>query len=576
MGGQHPPRIIKAGPYRPTVARTGNTGDRGSFRMNNLIVRGITDEEMYWETYSGEGDTGQSAPMVKMTGTLSLTEGSGEVVGVGTLFLTECPYIGQRISCIPADNSANHFIVVQRVIDNEHMMVWTPPRSAPPWPTVGGLNGWLMPRAYPVNDQLGVSTWGNVNKVDRGSILGAGLGTFYLNGAVLPGDSLVLSRNPTIALYDPVAGTYSVFPLGMDTPAPPGLAAIGGGSKMQGGSYSFVITPARKETRGYNNPSERADVTISTNDLIACSFPPMDTVNGQNAWIVWVTTFTDTLGADLNYLNGPWKRLRMVDDTEVSPAGGTVNFEYYDAEVENNVLVSFNNDPPTDAMGVESINTNLIWTSVQGQGFAANPVATSPGPFVSPAKPNNIEAAPLELAFSSSPPETIIGSIPGAQGRVYLETVNHLQIAQATPSDLVPIVIRPLYKSGFATWEQAVFVNGVLYMIPTAGPTRAAGDGDESYIEHDWAAPVFEIIKNWNPGQSLIAHDPKNNIILLMHIADHLNAAGFWTTRMLGYGLSQGFWVFDRVKTNDTKDQIVSGVATVGDRLFILTSGREA
>ncbi len=226
-------------------------------------------------------------------------------------------------------------------------------------------------------------------------------------------------------------------------------------------------------------------------------------------------------------------------------------------------------------MGIESLNTNLIWTSVQGQGFATNPEATSPGPFLSPAKPNNIEAAPLELAISSSPPETIIGTIPGAQGRIYLETTNHLQIAQSTPSDIVPIIIRPLYHSGFATWEQAVFVNGVLYMCPVAGPTRSAGDGDESYIEHDWAADVFEITRDWNPGQSMIAHDPKNNLIILIHTADHLNDAGFWTTRMLGYGLSQGFFTFDRVKSSDTKDEIVCGCATVGDKLILISSGRK-
>jgi len=569
VGERLPPRTIKAGPYRPTVAHTGNTGDRGSFRMDSLIVRGRIEDQYYWETYSGEGDTGQSAPMVQMTGTITLTEGSNAVIGSGTLFLTECPYIGMRISCIPTDNSANYPIFVRRVIDNEHMTVWADQTA-----TVLGLIGWLMPRAYAVNEQLGVSIWGNVNKLDRGSIVGAGLGPFYLDGQTLPGTSLTLTRRPTIALYDPVTNTYTVFELGMNTSAPPTLSAVGGGSKMQGGNYSFVITPARKETVGYNNPSDRADVTIATNDLIACLFPAMDTANGQNAWIVWVTTFTDTLGADLNYLNGPWHRLRMIDDTEVSSAGGTVNIEYYDAEVENNILVSFNNDAPTDAMGVESMNTNLIWTSVQGQGFATNPEATSPGPFLSPAKPNNIEAAPLELAISSSPPETIIGTIAGAQGRIYLETTNHLQIAQSTPSDLVPIIIRPLYHSGFATWEQVVFVNGVLYMIPVAGPTRSAGDGDESYIEHDWAADVYEITRNWNPGQSLIAHDPKNNLIVLFHIADHLNDAGFWTTRMLGFGLSQNFWCFSRVITNDTKDMIVCGVATVGDSLKLLVSGR--
>lgn len=575
MGTSLPPRRITAGELIPTVAQTGSEGDNSAFRINNLLLRGPEEGRRYWESFSGLGNVGQNIPMSVMTGTLSLTANSNEVVGTGTLFLTECPYIGMRISCIPADNSANHFIVVKRVIDDTHMTVWTPPYGNPPWPTVSNLVGWRMPRGYAVNDQLGVSTWGNVIKLDKGSFVGAGLGTFFLNGSQLS-NSLTLSRRPSIALYDPVTSTYTVFELGMDTPSPPTLAAVGGGSKMQGGNYSFVITPARKETGGYNNPSDRADVTISTNDLIQCTFPAMDTANGQNAWIVWVTTFTDTLGADLNYLNGPWHRFRLYDDTEVSPAGGSVNIEYYDTEVENNILVSFNNDPPTDAMGVESMNTNIIWTSVQGQGFATNPEATSPGPFLSPAKPNNIEAAPLELAVSSSPPETIIGTIPGAQGRIYAETVNHLQIVQATPSNLIPFIIRPLWRSGFATWEQVVFVDGVLYGFPVSGPVRSAGEGDESYIQHDWGAKVYAITKNWNPGQVLAGYDPRNDAVILFHIADSLNSEGFWTTKWLAYGIALQKWLGGGVFTSDVKDSIVCGLATVNDDLLLLTSGRVA
>jgi hypothetical protein len=344
---------------------------------------------------------------------------------------------------------------------------------------------------------------------------------------------------------------------------------------MQGGSYSIVITPARKETVGYNNPSDRADVTIATNDKISITFPAMDTANGQNAWIVWVTTFADTLGADLNYLNGPWHRFRLFDDTEVSPLGGTIEIEYYDAEVENNEIVSFNNDAPTDAEFVGILNNIPVWISCQGQGYDLHPAATSPGPFIVPAKPNNIEAAPLSLAFSSSPPETIIGAV-SAQGRIYLLTVSHLQIAQATPSDVIPIVIRPFWKAGFANPYQVVFALGQLFGVPVSGPTRSAGDGDESLIEHDWAADVYEFTQHWNPGQQMIAVDPQNTMVVLIHAADKLNEAGFWTTRLLGYGLSQGFFIFDWTITSNTQDCIVSGVATIGDRLELIYGGRQA
>lgn len=573
MGNTLNPRVWRSGPYVPTAPRSGSEGDNISWRKQNLLTRG-RDGRYYEEVFTGLGDLSEDMEMVPLTGTLTLTENSAEVEGVGSLFLTEC-HLGQFICAIQSNNAASWLLVVRQVIDNTHMIVWTPPLpDLPPWPTMANITGNRMPIIFPVNNQRGTALRGNVLKLDRGSFLGVGDGTFRINGEVLPGTSLSLTREPQIALYNSTLDTYTTFTLGMDTSVPPTLAAVAGGTKgMQGGNYSMVITPARKETGGYNNPSERADVTIATNDMVATTFPAMDTANGQNAWIVWVTTFSDTLGSDLNYLNGPWHKLRMVDDSEVSTGGGTVNLEWLDAEVENNILVSFNNDAPTDAEFVELLNAIPVWISCQGQGNAAHPESTSPGPFIVPAKPNNIEAAPLDLAFSSSPPETILGAVT-AQGRIYLLTVNKLQIAQATPSDVVPILIRPFWHDGFANPYQLVFVNGTLYGYPVAGPSRSVGDGDTIEAERNWAADVSEITQHWNPGQVLVGFDPYNDGVVFFHSADELNDDGFWTTRWLMYGIPQQFWVGDGRISEPTKDQIVSGVATVSDRLELVVAGR--
>jgi hypothetical protein len=570
LGSPLKPRVIRSGPYKPTLPRTGDD-DVSIFRKNGLITRG-RDGRFFEQAYRGELNLNENIDLVALTGTLTLIPNVALIDGTGTLFKSEL-HLGQFILVIDPD-VASYLLVVRRIISDIQFEAWVGPDGTT-WPNISGLTGYQMAVMFDVNGQRGTALRGNVPKLDKGSFIGVGVGTFRVNNQPLTGESLVLSRKPQIAVYKPLTDTYEVDELGMDTSVPPTLAAVGGGTKMQGGNYSFVITPARKETVGYNNPSDRADVTIATNDKIACTFPAMDTAHGQNAWIVWVTTFTDTLGADLNYLNGPWHRLRLVDDTEVSPAGGTVNFEYYDAEVENNEIVTFNNDPPTDAEFVGVLNNIWVWISCQGQGYNLHPDATSPGPFIVPAKPNNIEAAPLELAFSSSPPETILGAV-SAQGRLYLETVAHLQIAQATPSDVVPIVIRPFWRAGFANPYQVVFANGQLFGIPVSGPTKSSADGDESLIEHDWAADVYELTQHWNPGQAMIAVDPQNTMIVLIHAADKLNDAGFWTTRLLGYGLSQGFWIFDWTITSDTQDCIVSGHATIGDRLEFLVGGRKS
>jgi hypothetical protein len=60
------------------------------------------------------------------------------------------------------------------------------------------------------------------------------------------------------------------------------------------------------------------------------------------------------------------------------------------------------------------------------------------------------------------------------------------------------------------------------------------------------------------------------------HSSDARNEAGFWTSRMLGFSISQDMWAFDRRITNSTRDQMVSGIATVADHLEITKGGRVA
>jgi hypothetical protein len=288
---------------------------------------------------------------------------------------------------------------------------------------------------------------------------------------------------------------------------------------------------------------------------------------------VWGTLFSDSLGADLNYLNGPWHYYIQVDDTQVSSAGGTFSVEWLDAEIERNVLATFDNDDPVDAEFVVNVNGIPVYISCQGQGYAANPAATSPGPFIVPAKFTNIEAAPLSTSYSSSPPETILGVTSG-QGKLYLSTPNHLQIAMGTPQSDVPVLIRPFWKDGFKNPYQVVFVNGNLYGYPNSGPSRSIAEGDEVSAEREWAAFVAEITATWTPGHVLTALDPKNNAVCFFHAADHKNTAGFWTTAILMYGLAQEQWTAYILLTSDTEDSIVSGVSTVGNSLDILVGGR--
>lgn len=542
-----------------------------------MLIRGEAPYT-YAEVYAGSLNLSENIPSVALTGTLTLTSGSTAVTGAGTSFITEL-HLGQSVLVVDDGDNRAFLLVVQRIISDTSFITWQAPTFTG---TVLGEQGWRLPILFSVDTQRGSLLWGNVLRFDKGTLLSVGSGAFYLNGQLIT-VSLIADREPQISIFNPNAGTYASSRLGMDTPAPPTLAAVSGGTKgMQAGNYSIVIQPAKTQTDGFNLPSARADVTIATDDKVRINFPAMDTTHLQNAWRVSVTTYAASLGADLNYLEGPWFYYITVDDTQVSSAGGTFDIEWLDAEVERNPIVDFTvpDDPPPDAVFVALLNNILVWISCEGPGYSSVVTSTSPGPFIFPAKPGNIEAAPTNIAFSSSPPEIILGVV-SASGRLYILTPNHLQIGQGTPSDVVPVIMQPFLRAGFATPHQVVVANESLYLFTVGGPARveaqfiSQSNADVS-PDRGFAAPVQSITDAWNLGNVLVGHDPTNDAICYFHSADVLNEDGFWTTEILVFGLRQNEWLGQIVLSSSTGDQVVSGVATVGGYLEFLCGGRLA
>jgi hypothetical protein len=555
-------RVIRPSRFIPTASRSGDVGDDSLFRVSNLIIQGLNPQP-YAQCYGGSLSLSETIATSNLTGTLAITSGLSGVVGTGTAFTTQL-HLGQFVLVVDSGNNRAAFLSILRIVsDTSFIAAQNAPFSAT------GKTGVRLPVLFSVDIQRGTAIWGNVIRLDQGTLISVGDGTFRLNGSAIS-TSLSLTRQPKISLFNSGAGTYTNFTLGMTTPSAPTVAAVGGGSPgMQAGSYSIVITPARTETEGYNNPSPRADVTLATGDKMRITFPAMDTTNGQNAWIVWGTLFSDSLGADKNYLEGPWHKVRLLTSSDVPTGGGTYDLEWLDAQIERNELVTFDNDQPSAAEFVVNFNNGPVYISCQG----AN--GSSPGPEIIPAKPGNIEAAPLTLAFGSSPPEIIYG-VTQAQGRLYLLTSNHLQIAQGTPQPDTPVLIQPFWKTGFTNPYQVVFSNGRLYGYPVSGPTRSASEGVEGSEEKQFAADVQEVTQSWIPCQVLVAHDPVNDAICFFHSADSLNSSGFYTTKVLMFGLRQDDWIGYVDLSSTTQDMIVSGVATVGTSLQFLAGGRLA
>lgn len=639
MGQNLAPKSLVPAAYIPTAPRTGSEGGY-LYRVKNMILRGATGHD-YVEVYGGNKNLSEDIPELAASGVGDYVIGALTIPGLsGPAYRAELRpgqfiYTQSVPRCLEAIEEvlANALIAVSR-----------------PIPVTGASRILLRPPIiFEVNKKRGTLITGSAVQFDKGTIICAGSGTLRLNGSVLAGTSLAATKRPKIALFDPTTSTYTVFTLGMTTPATLTAAAIAGGVKnMQAGVYSLFVCPARKATLGYNNPSPKAEVTLATGDQVRLTIPATDTTNGQDAWRIYASTFTEQGG-----VNGPWYFVKQINSPgDVAAAGGTYDLEWNDAEISGNERLTQDNDPPPECEFVATVSGYPVYVSCQGPGYTvsisaatnANPVvlttssaiphyfttgqqvtisggtgawaaingtwtvmvisattfsipvnstalgalagtivatslATSPGPFIVPAKPNNIEAAPLKFAVSPSPPETIIGCI-SAQGRLYLMTANTLQVAEfinfpINDPNIPPLTIRPLWRAGFKTPYQLCFVDGTLYGYTTQGPTRSVSYGDEGGEEHTFAAAVREITNNWIRAHVLVAHDPVNNAVCFFHSDDSTTEAGFHTTRVLMYGLDRQAWIGDIVLESATRDMVVTGVATVSGRLEFIAGGVE-
>lgn len=555
--------------YWPTSPRSGNEGGR-LFRMQNMILQGETAEP-YARVYGGSRNLSEDIATANITGTVTTTTTSTEVVGVGTAFTTEL-HLGQFLEAFGGSGGHTIPLVVDEIIDDTHFRACRLPHAA-----TTGASVVQLPVLFEMGKKRGTLLRGNAEEADKGTIYAVGVGTLRRNGVVLGGTSLVATRSPKVALFNPTTGNYTVATLGMATPATLTAAAIAGGTKnMQAGVYSVRAVPARQATLGYNNPSPKAEVTIAAGDKIRATVPAADTANLQDAWMFFVSLYTQNAG-----INGPWHRYELpaiyvrvgAGAGEIPAAGGTYDIEYNDAEVSGNDLLTFNNDVPPHAEFVAYMANQPVWISCMGPG------STSPGPFIAPSKPRNIEAAPASLYVATSPPDTLVGHIIGVQGRLYLMCVNSLQIALATQSQdprIPPFAVRPFWRSGFKNPYCLLSIGDNLVGMTNNGLARSISEGDEGSEEYGFAVAVTELLANVSSGHCLLRTDPKNNAVVLFHSGHSLNASGFWTTRAWMFGLRENKWIGDVLLTSTTGDMLVSGVATVNGQLEFLAGGRQA
>lgn len=577
--------------YYPTAPVTGEQADY-IYQGLNVILKGGS-EFKYLEQYTGYGLFAASGSNTLATGTAAITTGSNTVTGTSTKFLSEF-VPGQEIAI-----SSRVYTVFR--IDSDTSMQVSPAAAS----TGSGIQIAILQQIQALDTVILTLIRGSVVRLPEGHLLGAGRGAVRINGSVLAGGGWTLTDQPQLAIYNPGNGNYTPYRLGMTTPVAPTLANVAGGTKMAATTYSVRIVSAKSATKGWNQASPSASVTLMANQRVQITFPAMDTGAGQDVWKVYVTLSTNTTPTQ-----GPWYDFgRFITTAEVSSGGGNVTIEWADAEVSQNDLLEFDNDPATSAGFVASLGGLPVLISCNGAGrvlsgtaattaasatitgtstqftselavgrfvwindllyrvtvissntsmtVATNALATAsgltirsadetPGPVIRPAKSTvggyNFEAYPARSAVAIDPPDPIIGYYQ-AQERIYLLTANSLNFAEASGDPDVPLVTKPFWTVGFRNPRAIAFANGYLYAFTTNGATRSAAFGDKVETEHAFAAPVDSIMSTWDAGKVTVAYNQQIEAICYMHADDGTRSGG--TARygtLLPFMLRMGVW----------------------------------
>lgn len=393
------------------------------------------------------------------------------------------------------------------------------------------------------------------------------LTVYYTTAA---GTSMVLTGSPQVAVYIPTTNKYAIYPLGLPAPtvAPTVTGVAGGTHGMIAGDYSLREVRSRSATNGYGNPGPRANFSL-TNDgdyaQVDVTLSPLDTAHGQDERDIYATQPATQPRSDAN--QGPWDFVRTVSDTE----GNIFPIDYLGTEINRQGEVDFDNDPPPASGFIAVISGAAVGVSCDGK------YGGSPGPAVAPFKPQNIEASPAGWRVKSSPPQDLLGVV-NSQARLYFPAAATLQtgVFADTGDPLIPpISLRSYWNVGFSNSNQVIFVANQLVGYPHSGPTRSVADA-ENVEEQYFGDYVAEIIRNFVGPHVMVEHDPDPNVdaVCFFHPAHSVNSSGFWTTRVLLWGLRQSAWIGDVLIESTLRDMIVCSVAKVGEHLEFLAGGR--
>lgn len=379
--------------------------------------------------------------------------------------------------------------------------------------------------------------------------------------------------------------TYTAHDAGLVAPATLGtVSKESGGTKGMDGIVSLVACAKRINTETASNPATIGDSNSQVQTLSAGGDNRLRVVlpaavAGQDAWLYGGTywgqgnfgpwrlvrevrvavpgtiTFTNgssnVTGVDTRFLrdlrsadkitaNATTYYVKVTSDTAIELysdialttaanfAGTTgpyavtmteIVLEWRNGELTD--LIEFDNDEPPLIDGLMLFN-NVPF------GWKGN--------ILYPSKIGNPESFPRVLARSTQTGADIVTALAG-DARIFLLTVNGLEVVTFTQNPTDPFLIRQVWSFGFSSPTQAVVAEGTLFAaVGTSSGVKVVRTQVDDSPDLEFSAPVESDMASWNVANVVMGLDPSNGAVLVMHWN------GTDSTTIIPYMLQQGVW----------------------------------
>lgn len=394
-------------------------------------------------------------------------------------------------------------------------------------------------------------------------------------------------------------GGYDVYDAGFDPPVLDSgdVTNPSSGTKSMSGTTGLAICRWRSKTRAVSAPSNIVfkAMTPSSADIFKWAVGASP-VTGQDGWVLcgtrwgdqsgdlWVVrylystprgTFTATnssptlAGVDTEWLldaragdvwdiDGSNYTIQSVDSntqitltgnfTGTTGAGKTASLVTAAADWYNSELGSLIKrdvfKPPVSSGVFQFANRVFLWGCF-GESDA-------PGPVIVPMLEDNPEHVGLTTIRTASGADLI--NVLVGENRLFLMTGLGLESVAWTGRSDVPFISRVLSEPGFRA-----ATNGVIYQDRFVGfsdkPLMTVAEGN---IDTEFAAPVWEDMRNWDGSRVVLAVDPRNEAILFCHYD------GVSETEVRPYMTQFGQWGPKHTVEGRIVDQV-----TVGGELYL-------